>query len=210
MNRYYIALTILAVGLAVGILLMDRNKQIKEIEPLNLAIAYNDPSRFLSVDEVTDRIIKEDPGLVLIDVRPADQYKKFAIPGSINIPYDSLFTTSSLDLLKRKELDKVFCSNSAVWSDQAWLLCTRLEMPAVFVLEGGVNNWFNSIVQATEPSATAPREAFDRYSFRLAANQFFYGVEKKAEAPITKPTVTVAKPAPVKRSEPAAETGGGC
>jgi sulfur-carrier protein adenylyltransferase/sulfurtransferase len=213
MNRNYIALAVIAIGLAIGILIMDRDKQVREIDPELLAVAYNDPSRFLSIDEVTDRLVQKDPGLILIDVRPADQFKLFAIPGAVNIPIDSLFTPSSMDLLKRKELDKVLCSNSDVWSDQAWLLCTRLEMPSVFVLEGGVNNWFHSIVQATEPPVTAPQDEHDIYSFRLAANQYFFG---KKEMPVAeqektaKPKTPVAKQAPVLRSEPAAETGGGC
>lgn len=213
MNRNYIALAVIAIGLAIGILLMDRDKQTREIDPELLAIAYNDPSRFLTVDEVTDRLVKKDPGLLLIDVRPADQFKMFAIPGAVNIPVDSLLTASSMDILKRKELDKVLYSNSDVWSDQAWLLCTRLEMPSVFVLEGGVNNWFHSIVQATEPPATAPQKEHDIYSFRIAANQYFFGNKELPDAikaNTTKTETAAVKEAPVKKSKPAAETGGGC
>lgn len=212
MNRNYIALAVIAIGFAIGILLMDRDKQVREIDPELLAIAYNDPSRFLSVDEVTDRLVKKDPGFILIDVRPSDQFKMFSIPGAVNIPADSLFTPSSIEILKRKELDKVLYSNSDVLSDQVWLLCTRLEMPSVFVLEGGVNNWFHSIVRATEPPLTATQSDYDTYSFRLAANQYFFGkkepvVEKEK---VAQPKPAVAKEVPVKRSEPAAETGGGC
>lgn len=212
MNRNYIVLVVIAVGFAIGMLMMDRSKQAKEIEPSNLAIAYNDPSRFLTVDEVTDRLVKKDPGLVLIDVRPAEQYKMFAIPGAINIPIDSLLSAEAMDILKRPELDKVIYSNSDVWSDQAWILCTRLALPSVFVLEGGVNNWFRSIVQVTEPAQTAPVEAFDLYSFRVAANQYFYGTNMSDEATAQKNTqaqTSQKKVQPV-RVQPAAESGGGC
>lgn len=213
MNRNYIVLTVIAVALAIGMLMMDRSKKPKEIEPVNLAIAYNDPSRFLSVDEVTDRLVKKDPGMVLVDVRPADQYKTFSIPGSVNIPVDSLLSVQALDIFRKKELDKVIYSNSDVLSDQAWILCTRLSLPGVFVLEGGVNNWFKSIVQVSEPLPGAPNEAFDLYSFRLGANQYFYGA--KETAPVT-PSDNTPKPKPVQkkleiqRVEPAVESGGGC
>ncbi len=142
MNRNYIVLVIIAIGLAIGILLMDNTERINEIDPETLAVNYNDPSRFLSIDEVTDRLVRKDPGMLLIDVRPADQFKLFAIPGAINIPVDSLLTSSTLDLMSMDEMDKVLYSNSGVTSDQAWLLMERLDMPAVFVMEGGVNNWF--------------------------------------------------------------------
>lgn len=213
MNRNYIVLTVIAVALAIGMLMMDRTKKPKEIEPVNLAIAYNDPSRFLTVDEVTDRLVKKDPGMVLIDVRPADQYKGFAIPGAINIPVDSLLTDQALDILRKKELDKVIYSNSDVLSDQAWILCTRLSLPGVFVLEGGVNNWFKSIVQGTEPLPGSPNEAFDLYSFRQAAYQYFYGAKETPQlntaenSPKPKP---VEKKVEIQRVEPAVESGGGC
>lgn len=206
MNRNYIVLVIIAIGLAIGILLMDNTERINEIDPETLAVNYNDPSRFLSIDEVTDRLVRKDPAMLLIDVRPAEQYKLFAIPGAINIPVDSLLTSSTLDLMSMVEMDKVLYSNSGVTSDQAWLLMERLDMPAVFVMEGGVNNWFKNIVQATEPSYSAPQEDFDVYSFRLGANQYFYGSSDKPKSA----EATVAKKAPVVRKAPAPESGGGC
>lgn len=213
MNRNYIVLVVIAVGLAIGMLLMEPSNQTKEIEPFKLAIAYNDPSRFLTIDEITDRLIKKDPGLILIDVRTADQFKTFSIPGAINIPVDSLLSFSSLEIIKNPELDKVIFSNADALSDQAWIICTRLAMPKVFVLKGGVNNWFKSIVQVTEPSPTAPSEAFDNYSFRLAANQYFYGAPASSVSPGAENEKTVRpvqKNVETKRSVPAAASGGGC
>ncbi len=206
MNRNYIVLVVIAIGLAIGILLMDNTKRNNEIDPETLAVNYNDPSRFLSIDEVTDRLVRKDPGMLLIDVRPAEQYKLFAIPGAINIPIDSLLTSSTLDLMSMVEMDKVLYSNSGATSDQAWLLMERLDMPAVFVMEGGINNWFKNIVQATEPSESAPQEEFDVYSFRLAANQYFYGSSDKPKSA----EIKVVKKAPVVRKAPAPESGGGC
>lgn len=206
MNRNYIVLVVIAIGLAIGILLMDNTERNNEIDPETLAVNYNDPSRFLSIDEVTDRLVRKDPGMLLIDVRPAEQYKLFAIPGAINIPIDSLLTSSTLDLMSMVEMDKVLYSNSGATSDQAWLLMERLDMPAVFVMEGGINNWFKNIVQATEPSESAPQEEFDVYSFRLAANQYFYGSSDKPKSA----EIKVVKKAPVVRKAPAPESGGGC
>lgn len=206
MNRNYIVLVIIAVGLAIGILVMDRTEQIQDIDPETLAVNYNDPSRFLSIDEVTDRLVSKDPGLLLIDVRPAEQFKMFAIPNAINIPLDSLLANSTLELMRMTEMDKVLYSNSGVSSDQAWLLMERMNMPSVFVMEGGLNNWFKSIVQASAPPSTASREDFDLYSFRLAANQYFYGSAQKP----TSAEIKVAKKTQVIRKAPEPETGGGC
>jgi 3-mercaptopyruvate sulfurtransferase SseA len=209
MNRNYLVLIIITIGLAIGILIMDREKQVKQIDPTALAIAYNEPSRFLSIDNVTHSLITDDPSLILIDVRPAEQYKMFAIPGAINIPVDSLLTPSSVALFKVKDLNKVLYSNADLWSDQAWLLLKRLDMPNVFVLDGGVNKWFAEIVQAVEPLPTAPQEEFDLYSLHVAANQHFYG-KNVADQIIEKPVQKVSKPAPIIRQAPEESTGGGC
>ncbi len=209
MNRNYLVLIIIAVGLAIGILIMDREKQVKQIDPATLAVAYNEPSRFLTIEDVTHRMISNDPSLILIDVRPADQFKTFSIPGSINIPLDSLLSATSVSLFRTKGFDKILYSNADVWSDQAWLLLKRLDMPNVFVMEGGVNKWFAGIVQAVEPLPTAPQEEFDLYSLHIAANQHFYG-KKVADQPIEKPVQKVSKPVPVIRQAPEESTGGGC
>jgi rhodanese-related sulfurtransferase len=209
MNRNYLVLIIITVGLAIGIVIMDREKQVKQIDPATLAIAYNEPSRFLTIDNVTHSLITDDPSLILIDVRPAVQYNVFAIPGSINIPVDSLLTPSSLALFQVKDLNKVLYSNADVWSDQAWILLKRLDMPNVFVLDGGVNKWFADIVQAIEPLPTAPQEEFDLYSLHVAAKQHFYG-KNIIDKPYDKPVQNDRKQVPIIRQAPKESTGGGC
>lgn len=209
MSKTYIALIILATGLAIGILLIDKRENTKEIELSNLAVAYNDQSRFVTTDHVTERLIENDPTLLLIDVRPNAQFKHFSIPGAVNIPIDSLLEPSTLALFKSKFHDKVLYSNSDVLSDQAWLIYKRLDLPNVFVMRGGVNLWFNNIVKTSEPLVSASSSEFDLYSFRQAANQYFYGIKSEEQAP-AKQAPKVVKKVPVIRSAPAEETGGGC
>jgi rhodanese-related sulfurtransferase len=161
MSRNYIILIVIAAGLAIGILFMDKTDKSVETDPAALSVSWNDPSRFLTIEEVTKRIIMKDPGLLIIDLRPADQFKAFAIPGAVNIPFDSLLTASSLQILTMPHTDKVLYSNSGVWSDQAWLLCERKKIGSVFILEGGINEWFSKIVDLKEPSPSAPQEDID-------------------------------------------------
>ncbi len=204
MNKTYIILISIAAALAIGILFMDDNRPAKQVDLKTLTVEYNDPSRFLDIDEVTDRIIQHDPGLLLIDVRPQDQFAMFSIPGAINIPVDSLLTETSLGYLQQPGLDKVLYSNSGALSDQAWLVCRRLDISDVFVLEGGVNNWFASIVQPVAPIETAPLEVFNTYAFRMAAKQHFY--RQKESVPVQ----TEKKNVIVRRAAPSIKSGGGC
>lgn len=206
MNKRYLILAMLAVAVGAGILLMPESNHDKEMEPQQLLNAIDDPSRFLSTDLITDRLVKKDPVLLLIDVRPSEQYKTFSIPGSVNIPLDSLLTSSTMGMLSNKDLDKVFCSNSDLTADQAWIITRRGGFEGIFVLQGGVNKWFNDIVKSEEPSPTEPSEYIALYHFRKAASQHFFGsTVVKAEV-----VSTPKKTAQVQKKSVEASTGGGC
>jgi 3-mercaptopyruvate sulfurtransferase SseA len=207
MKKRYLFLTFIAIALGLGILFMPAKDNSKQVKPELLLAAIDDPSRFLSSDDITDRLVKKDPALLLIDVRPAEQFKAFSIPGSINIPVDSLLTPTTMGMLYQNGMDKVFYSNSDVTSDQAWILCKRIGMQRIYVLQGGVNNWFASVVKAPKPLATGSEKDIELYQFRLAACQYFYGNPDIAAAPNTAPE---KKKITIIRKAPAASSGGGC
>jgi rhodanese-related sulfurtransferase len=206
MNKRYLLLAGIIIALGVGILFMPVKDTAKQTQPELLLAAIDDPSRFLNSDDITDRLVKKDPALLLIDVRSESQFKAFSIPGAINIPADSLLSASSLEMLNQKEIDKVFFSNADVTSDQAWIICKRIGLQRIYVMQGGVNKWFNTIVKAEKPAETAPAEAMELYHFRIAASQYFFGSPEIAAAPkvAEKKKVTVVKKAS------GAASGGGC
>lgn len=207
MNKKYLLLAGIIIALGVGILFMPAKDTAKQIQPELLLAAIDDQSRFLTTDDITDRLVKKDPALMLIDIRPAAQFNAFAIPGAINIPVDSLLSSSAQEMLNQKEMDKVFYSNADVTADQAWIICKRMQLQRIYVMQGGVNKWFNTIVKAEKPAESAPTEALELYQFRMAACQHFFGSPEMASTPKVTPEkkkVTVVK----KKSE--AASGGGC
>jgi rhodanese-related sulfurtransferase len=206
MNKRYLLLAGIIITLGVGILFMPAKDAARQTQPDLLLAAIDDPSRFLTTDDITDRLVKKDPALMLIDVRPTKEFNVFSIPGSINIPLDSLLSASAQEILNQKEMDKVFYSNADVTSDQAWIICKRMGMPRIYVMQGGVNKWFNTIVKAEKPAETAPTESMDLYHFRVAANQYFFGNSEKAVTP----KVTDKKKVVVVKKTPGAASGGGC
>ncbi len=207
MKKRYLLLAFIAIALGIGILLMPQKENKNQMQPELLLVAIDDPSRFLSSDDITDRLVKKDPALLLIDVRPADQFKAFSIPGSINIPVDSLFTPPSMEILNQYAMDKVFYSNSDVTADQSWMLCKRSGMQRIYVLKGGVNNWFNCIVKADKPSESASGNELELYQFRVAACQHFFGSPVSAPVPQAAP---VKKKVVIVRKAPEPSSGGGC
>jgi sulfur-carrier protein adenylyltransferase/sulfurtransferase len=212
MSKRYIILSCILLLAGVGLVILPGKLKTKELDPEQLLLAVDDPGRFVSTDLITDRIIKKDPGLVMIDVRPAGQFKVFALAGAINIPFDSLPGAAALAVLNEEGKDKVFYSNDDVLADQAWLLCKRQKIRDIFVLKGGLNNWFATIMQDNPPGPADDSRAHDLYSFRKAARQYFMGEnapmsssdQKGSSEKGKKEAVKVEKKAPHKSS------GGGC
>ena len=207
MERKYTILAVLLIVLALGLVVLPKKKDLKETDPKALLSAITEKSRYLSVDLVTHRIIENDPTLLLIDLRPANEFKAFALPGAINIQPDSLLSATTLELLNQPGKDKILYSNSDLMAEKAWLLGTRYSINRLYILKGGLNEWYNTIIKSGEVSSTASSADLDLMSFRNAARQYFTGAGQTSETP-------VAAKAPVKvkviRKAPEAKSGGGC
>jgi rhodanese-related sulfurtransferase len=206
MERKYTLLAVLLVVLALGLVLLPKKKELKEADPKILLSAIAEKSRFLSVDLVTHRIIENDPTLLLIDLRPAKEFKAYALPGAVNIQPEAILSNENMELLKQPGKDKVLYSNSDLTSEKVWLLGTRYSINRLYVLKGGLNEWYNTIIKPAEPSVTASSKDLDLLNFRTAARQYFTGAEqtsdsKKAKAP--EKVIFI-------RKVPQAKSGGGC
>jgi rhodanese-related sulfurtransferase len=206
MERKYTLLAVLLIVMALGLLILPKKRELKEADPKVLLSAITEKSRFLSVDLVTHRIIENDPTLQLIDLRPEKEFKTFALPGAINIQPESLLTAESMELLKQPGKDKVLYSNSDLISEKAWLLATRYSINRLYILKGGLNEWYNTIIKPTEASSTASSADLDLLNFRSAARQYFTGAGQTSETEKIKASQKVN----VVRKAPEAKSGGGC
>ena len=205
MERKYTILAILLIVMALGLVILPKKKEQKEIDPKVLLSSIVEKSRYLSVDVVTHRIIENDPTLMIIDLRPADQFKTFALPGAVNISPDSLLSKSTLELLNQSAKDKVLYGNSDLISEKAWLIATRNSMNRVYVMKGGLNEWYKTIIEEKPVNSAASSTELDLVSFRNAARQFFVGSEETATtSEMSKEKVQVI------RKAPKASSGGGC
>jgi rhodanese-related sulfurtransferase len=175
MSKVYIILASLLIVVAFGLLLLPETDHEDQISPEVLFKEVMNQSRFLSPDLVAARIIDEDPSILLVDVRTAEAYKSYSLPGALSIPLKEILREEWQPYLNQKGVDVIFFSNDDLFADQAWILCSRLGYKNFYVMEGGLNQWFTQIMQPTLPPATAPTEDFDLYSFRKAASIYFGG-----------------------------------
>lgn len=202
MNRNYIYLTILMLILAFGTLALKKKKELKQIEPEQLLAELVQPTRYVTTDQVAKMIIQGDPSLEMIDVRSAEEFGKFSLPRSINVPLDSLLNSNNLLYLGIPGTKVVFISNDDIAADKAWILTKRLGFKSTYVMRGGLNKWMETIIDPKEPVEEAPETAFETYAFRKGAQLYFTGAKVETSSSKMKVQVT--------RRKKSAAVAGGC
>ncbi len=227
-NRYlvkflslrYKILALVFIMLAGGLVLLPKYKKHEGISPENLLSNAISPERYITTDELADRIINQDPTLLLIDVRNENNFKKYSLTNAINIPLKKLLEEDSNPYLDQEAYDVVLFSNDNFYSDQAWILCTRLGYKNLYVLKGGINTWYNTIINPKKPTENMASTEFELYSFRKATSMYF-GVAypekikknpaniKRASASNTS-NITAPKKIIVKKKKKKMPVEGGC
>lgn len=207
----YIMLAAILILLAGGLVLLPKYQKHEGIKPQELLSNVISSERYITTDELAQKLIYRDPSFILIDVRDEQSYADYSLPNAINIPLEKLLDEDSKAYLNQIQFDVVLFSDDHFYADQAWILCNRLGFKNIRVLKGGVNNWFTTIINPEEPGQNMPAEAFELYSTRKAASMYFgvvypeqaniAGSESKIEAP--KRVITVQK----RKKKPAE---GGC
>ncbi len=206
--RYKIIALVLVL-LAAGLVLLPKYEKHEGINPKDLLSNAISPERYISTDELADKIVNQDPSFLLIDVRDEKSFKKHALPDAINIPLEKLLDEESEGYLNQDEYDIILYSNDNFYADQAWIICNRLAYKNHRVLKGGVNKWFTTIINPKIPTENMPKVAFDLYSFRKAASMYF-GVAYPEQAQATQNTTkkTTKKRVTLKKKKKMAAEGG--
>lgn len=204
MIRRYLLPLLLLIAIGAVLLFLPEKESNDEINPEKLLLNITSPSRFLSTDYVAEKLIEGDPAMVLVDVRYPDQYEYYSLPGAVNIPIDEILSEEWQEYFRTPGISFVLFSNGTVMADQAWILCERKKQDEIFVMEGGLNKWFETIFLAEPPPLTASGREIDLYTFRRGVSQFLTGGAAVAIPEADAEAVTVTR----KTKKRAAE--GGC
>jgi hypothetical protein len=101
----------------------------------------------------------------------------------------------------------IFYSNGTLAANEAWMVTRQLGYNNNFVLEGGLNYWFDAILNPQKPASTSSDEEFAKYDFRKSEAQALGGggvvqITQEPASPATKPVIK-----PIAKKKKAA---GGC
>lgn len=204
--RVLLALFIIPLGLIIAAVPQNTTKPYKLTADQLLSEA-NTRTQFVTPETVADMIVNKDPLLRLIDVRSQEEFEKFSLPGAVNIPLTDLLSDQYADILNQDISMNIFYSNGSLNANQAWMITRQLGYTNNYVLEGGLNYWFNTILNPQKPVSTSSDEEFAKYDFRKSAGQALGG----GGVVQTEQNQTAASARPVVKTVPKKKkAAGGC
>ena len=195
-----IILALMFIGSVITLFLNDYSRIPKVLEPEYLLYEVNLKGRYVTTDELAKALMTKDPSILLIDVRDKKDYDKYALDGALNIPVDSILNEKYRGYLDQDVYKTILYSNGTSKADEAWMILKSNGYEGDYVLKGGLNEWFNTIIDPKKPDVTADLKERELYEFRKGASLFFTGVSPSglggAAAPKAKPkaaTIPVVK-----------------
>jgi len=211
LTHSYQILAVILILLAAGLLFLPQYERHEGIDPESLLANSISPERYITSDELAHKIISGDPSILVIDVRDPNRFASYSIPDAVNIPLEEILDEQYEGYLDQDAYEIVLCSDDNFYADQAWILCNRLGYKNLRVLEGGMHEWFNSVINPPEPDEKMPNSEHELYSFRKSASMFFgvaYEDEVKATPPAAKPSPKPKTVTPVKKKKKKMPEGG--
>lgn len=195
--RIVLAVFLIPLGLIIAAIPENTTRPYK-LTAEELLVEAKEGGQFISTDEVADVIIRNDPSVMLIDVRDQSEYEKYHLPGAVNIPLIEILNDEYVDYLNQDIKTNIFYSNGNTIANQAWMITRQLGYKNNYVLAGGLNYWTETILNPSEPPSVSADDEFARYDFRKAASSALGGggaveLQVTDDAKPLKPIVTQPK-----------------
>jgi rhodanese-related sulfurtransferase len=151
-------------------------------KPYRVLATVLDESNSFTADQVARLVVTEDSTLQLIDVRTPDEFRECNIPGSVNIPYAEFLKKDPGPYLDDPGMRHIFYSNDDMNASYAQILAIGLGYKNCFVMKGGLNAWYASIINSefTGDKISARENAL--FETRLKARTLFNEVNSMPDS----------------------------
>ena len=138
---------LICLGFILALLPLSGNRSFI-VKPQTLLTEVLDENTWLTVDQVAKFVVSEDSTVQIIDLRSPAEYRSMNIPGSLNVPYNELLNTDPGSFLNNGNIRNIFYSNGELDSNSALVIARGLNYKNVYVMKGGLNEWFNTIMNS--------------------------------------------------------------
>lgn len=146
--REKLSAILLSMGLILALLPLSSNRSFNA-RPEKVLEEALQPNTYLTTDQVARLVTSEDKTMLLIDLRSDDEFRRFNIPGAINVPYNEFLDKDPESILNNKELKYIFYSNGDLFSNYALVVARGLRYNNTYVMKGGLNEWFTSVMNSS-------------------------------------------------------------
>jgi rhodanese-related sulfurtransferase len=171
-TREKFSVGLLCLGLILALLPLSSNRSFT-VKPNKLLSEVLDENTFYSVDQVARFVVSEDKTVQIIDLRTPEEFRSMNIPGSINIPYNNLFDNDPGRFLNNGNIKTIFYSNGDFDSNYAFTLAKGLNFKNIYVMKGGLNEWFNSVMNSSFTGERISARENSLYETRSRAKNLF-------------------------------------
>jgi rhodanese-related sulfurtransferase len=147
-TREKFSVGLLCMGLILALLPLSASRSFI-VKPQKLLSEVLDENTYFTVDQVAKFVVSEDKTVQIIDLRSSEEFKSMNIPGSINVPYDKLLNNDPAGFLNNGKIRNIFYSNGDFDSNFALVIARGLNYKNTFVMKGGLNEWFKSVMNSS-------------------------------------------------------------
>lgn len=138
---------LLLLGLILALLPLSANRSFT-IRPHKLLPEVLDKNSYFTVDQVARFVVSEDSTVQIIDLRTSEEFMSVNIPGSVNVPYAEFLTKDGGGYLSNPNIRTILYSNGDFKSNYALVIAKGLNYKNIYVMKGGLNEWFNTIINS--------------------------------------------------------------
>lgn len=170
--RIKYSVLLVGIGIILAFLPFNAAKSFR-LKPTELLSKSTSEDIYFSVDQVARFMNNEDSTVQIIDVRSVNQFREFNIPGSINIPFSDLLNPLWQPTLNQKEVKNIFYGNADQTASYAWTITTGLGYPNNFIMKGGLNEWFKTVMNSQFSGEKITPAENARFETRLNARRTF-------------------------------------
>lgn len=144
--RTKISTLLVSLSLILALLPLTSNRSFTA-KPAGLLSEVLAGETSFTADQVAEFIVREEPGLRLIDLRPADEFRKQALPGAVSVPLAEFLNSDPDRWLGNRETITVFYSVSDTEADYALVFARGLGYKNSYVMVGGLSEWISTVVE---------------------------------------------------------------
>lgn len=191
LTPYYVSLAVVGSAIALSsFMLPEREESILEKVENKEFLNQHNVSK-ITPDELAFRIMDKENNLQIFDFRNPVEFTKFHLPKSVPFKAGNLFEKEPSKPLLLKGRMTIFTADDELTARKMAVAAQELGFENIRVLEGGLSNFKNQILDFDTLSTPGSRQEMDTFRFRTRARKVIPALieEAKKNSGVTKTVV---------------------